>query len=89
MNLKNGFGVYFTNDIIYIGNYENDKKMDLAFIFGGKKMKLLLVFLRMGNNMNLENIYLKIKIRNMEFGALKIIIIKLNGFRILKIFIKF
>ena len=64
------------------------KKMDLEYIIGERKMKLILDFLKMGNNLDLENIFLIIKNQNMGYGVMKIII-KLNGLRILKMFITF
>ena len=49
MNEKNGFGIYLTNDTIYIGNYENDRKNGFGIFFWRKKKEAYVGFFKDGN----------------------------------------
>ena len=48
MNEKNGFGIYLTDGIIYIGNYENDKKNGFGIYYWRKKKEAYIGFFKNG-----------------------------------------
>ena len=48
MNEKCGYGVYLTNDIIYVGNYLNDKKNGFGIFYWRKKNEAYVGFFKDG-----------------------------------------